>query len=75
MYRLEASGKKALKKAEDANYLKNAFLASDVVKGKSILVIDDVMTTGATLNEAAKALKNKGANKVYVVALARSSLT
>jgi len=55
--------------------VKNAFLASDVVKGKSILVIDDVMTTGATLNEAAKALKNKGANKVYVVALARSSLT
>jgi predicted amidophosphoribosyltransferase len=32
------------------------------------------MTTGATLNEASKALKNKGASKVYVMVLARSIL-
>jgi len=55
--------------------VKNAFLASKTVKDKSILVIDDVMTTGATLNEAAKALKKEGARKVYVITLARSSLT
>lgn len=54
--------------------VKNAFLATSEVKEKSILVIDDVMTTGATLNEASKALKNKGANKVYVMVLARSIL-
>jgi ComF family protein len=54
--------------------VKNAFLANDDdVKEKSVLIIDDVMTTGATLNEAAKALKNKGAKEVYVLAVARSS--
>jgi len=53
--------------------VKNAFLAKDEVKEKSILIIDDVMTTGATLNEASKALKRKGADKVYVLALARST--
>jgi ComF family protein len=54
--------------------VKNAFLATNEVKEKSVLIIDDVMTTGATLNEASKALKNKGANKVYVMVLARSTL-
>jgi ComF family protein len=54
--------------------VKNAFLATNEVKEKSILIIDDVMTTGATLNEASKALKNKGASKVYVMVLARSIL-
>jgi len=39
-------------------------------KGKNILLVDDVMTTGATSSEAALALKNAGANKVFVLTLA-----
>lgn len=38
--------------------------------GKKVCIIDDIKTTGATLNECARTLKAAGANKVYAVALA-----
>ena len=51
----------------------DAFVAdSRKVDGKSVLVIDDVSTTGATLNSCAKALVNGGARKVYALSLARA---
>lgn len=45
--------------------------ASQILKNKTIILIDDVVTTGATLNEAAKILKTAGANKVYGLVLAK----
>ncbi len=41
------------------------------VQGLSLLLLDDVMTTGATVNECARALKQAGAARVYVLTLAR----
>lgn len=41
-----------------------------LVQGRNILIIDDVMTTGATVNECAKALKKGGASKVNVLTFA-----
>jgi predicted amidophosphoribosyltransferase len=38
--------------------------------GKTICLVDDVKTTGATLNECAKVLKEAGAKKVYALVLA-----
>lgn len=42
------------------------------VFGKSVLLIDDVLTTGATLNACAQALKQAGAQQVIALAVARA---
>ena len=44
---------------------------TESVKGKKIILVDDVFTTGATINEAKKVLKKTGAKKVVGVVLAR----
>ncbi len=54
----------------------DAFRAnSKIVKGKSVLVVDDVATSGATLNACAKALLDEGAARVYGFSLARAVFT
>jgi ComF family protein len=44
--------------------------AAAAIAGKSVLLIDDVITTGATVSAASKALKKAGAARVDVLALA-----
>jgi len=41
------------------------------ISGKNILLIDDIFTTGSTLNECAKMLKKAGAAEVNILAIAR----
>ena len=43
---------------------------SEKIKNKTILLIDDIYTTGATINECAKMLKKYGAKKVLVITIA-----
>jgi ComF family protein len=54
--------------------LRGAFLVTDTaaVKGKHVLLIDDIMTTGATARAAAQALLRAGAASVRVATLARA---
>lgn len=49
-----------------------AFEASPSVKGARLLLVDDVLTTGATANEAARTLLDAGAEEVQVITLARA---
>jgi ComF family protein len=43
------------------------------VKGRSILVVDDVMTTGTTAGECARVLRRAGAKEVFVATVARAT--
>ena len=53
--------------------IKNAFAVKtpEKIRGKRILIIDDVLTTGSTVNECARVLVNSGALYVDVLTLAR----
>ena len=42
-----------------------------LIKNKNILIIDDVFTTGATLNECTKVLRRNGAQHIFILTLAR----
>ena len=41
------------------------------VSGKTVLLVDDIVTTGATLSECARVLRKEGAERVFAVTLAR----
>lgn len=43
------------------------------VQGKKILLVDDIFTTGATVTECAKVLKDNGAEKIFIMAFASDS--
>ncbi|MBI5107525.1 MAG: ComF family protein [Rhodocyclales bacterium] len=62
----------ALPWKERAKNIRHAFECETDLTGKALLVIDDVMTTGATLNELAGALKACGAARVENLVLART---
>lgn len=64
-----------LKADERRRNVRHAFRASwrFNIQGARILVVDDVLTTGATAHEAARALHQAGTKAVYVAAVARST--
>ena len=66
----ETKAQEQLNKTERKINLLGAYKINADVKGKRVLVIDDVKTTGATLNECAKVLKNAGATAVYGLTVA-----
>ena len=62
-----------LSAVERAENVKEAFVADrQKVAGKIVLVLDDVSTTGATLNSCADALIRGGATTVYALTVARA---
>lgn len=62
-------------RVERSENVKKAFTVAErdlaILKGKTILIIDDVVTTGATIESCALVLKKAGAKKVKVLSLAR----
>lgn len=62
---------KKLNRDERQNNLKRAFkMSENDVKLKTILVFDDIYTTGATIDEAARALRAAGTERIYFITLA-----
>jgi len=57
---------------ERAKNVRGAFLCKLDLSGARVAVVDDVMTTGATLNELARVLKRSGATRVENLVIART---
>ena len=60
-------------KVERLENISGAFETADteLISGKCVLLVDDIVTTGATLSECAKVLLKSGAKKIVCAALAR----
>ena len=52
--------------------LRGAFVVAHDVAGREVLIIDDILTSGATARECARVLKAAGAARVWVATLARA---
>src|SRR6185312_6691532 len=64
----------SLTRAERIRNLRRAFTVrhTEAFVGRNVLLIDDVFTTGTTLNECAKAVRSAGAASVSALTLART---
>lgn len=69
-----AESQVALSAEERRQQIRGAFKVTsrDRVKGREILLMDDVLTTGATASECARELRQAGASRVWVVTPARA---
>ncbi|UMX48108.1 MAG: ComF family protein [Candidatus Nealsonbacteria bacterium DGGOD1a] len=72
---LETKNQADLGQAERLTNIKEAFACANNApfKNKPVLIVDDVITTGATINECARVLSRAGAAKVIGVAIARTN--
>lgn len=71
----DTSAQKELHGKERAKNLEGAFAcAFEQVKGRRLLLVDDIFTTGATANECAKVLLKAGAREVNVLTSAVTTL-
>ena len=57
-------------KKERSRNLENSMKSSGSVRGRNVIILDDVTTTGATFGDARRALKDVGAKKILCMALA-----
>ncbi len=72
MRRKETRTQVGLTKVERRENVHDAFQAGAGVKGKTVLVMDDVSTTGSTLSSSAGTLYSSGAKDVYALTVARA---
>lgn len=70
----ETASQVGLTRHQRRENLRGAFavLQTDAVKGREVLIVDDVFTTGSTVSECARVLRRAGATKVWVATVART---
>ncbi len=66
----DSKKQRSLSPAQRALNVENLFKATVDLKGKRVLLVDDVMTTGSTLSDCARALREAGAVSVLVLVFA-----
>lgn len=74
LYKIKNTKTQSTLKLEDRyKNIKGAFLVKnlDKIKDKKVIIFDDIYTTGATVNEISKILKNAGVKKILVLVIAR----
>ena len=72
--RVRDTGSQSLIHARDQRYknIKDAFKVNDIdgVKGKSLIIVDDILTTGFTIGECSRVLKEAGAREIVAAVIA-----
>lgn len=68
----DTKSQSSLRRAERLRNVRGAFAATRNMKGQCVVIVDDVMTTGATLTACATACRQAGAREVLVAVLARA---
>ena len=71
--RINNKPQSSLNRNERIENVKNVYNAINIrnIKNKNIIVFDDIYTTGSTLNECAKVLKQNGAKNIIVITIAK----
>ena len=72
LFRRSATDQRSLGREERAANVAGTFSCAQDVSGCSLLLVDDVITTGASVREAARALLGAGATGVWAVSVART---
>ncbi|TSC75962.1 MAG: phosphoribosyltransferase [Parcubacteria group bacterium Gr01-1014_30] len=67
MPQVELSKQERIQNVKDVFFCENA----EAIKKKTVLLVDDVFTTGSTMEEAARVLKESGAKEVWGITVAR----
>jgi len=72
--RRETAAQTQLAEEERRRNVRGAFMLDPdrPIRGKRVLIVDDVYTSGATVNECSRTLKQGGAKEIYVLTLARA---
>lgn len=71
VFRQHKMAQSTLNKKDRLDNIRDVFRIEHNVCGLNLLIIDDLMTTGATLTELTRSLKNAGAEQIYIWVVAR----
>ncbi|UCC94438.1 MAG: ComF family protein [Candidatus Omnitrophota bacterium] len=52
--------------------VKDAFMVKDTLEGKKIVLVDDIFTTGATLQQCSSLLRKNGASQIFAITVSKT---